>query len=379
MVSHVSDPVRMRLDAVAGSLLEDLLRFACEGLQLTPTLHGLADERYRTISELLADPSSFFAAYDPDIYPQGSFLIGTTVRPILRCEYDLDFVMQLSSATPRDPMLLLQQLEDIFKAHGTYKNMVRRLKRCVRLVYAGDFHMDILPAVSEDEHSTRILVPDRALKNWKSSNPRGFATWFQQRQRVMRFDRAASVESLPAMQSVDEKSALQRVVQLIKRARDRYVTNLELSPRSVVLTTMAGEGYTGSLSTAGAMSSVLQHLRDLVAGSHGPLRVYNPANPDELLSEQWVSNPDAYREFTRWLAWFSDEWTKVMTAERVPELKQLLSTLFGEDVAIDAIKKHAVHMEEQRKAEKLKINSRGAITAAAGVASIRSNTFYGDE
>jgi hypothetical protein len=153
-----------------------------------------------------------------------------------------------------------------------------------------------------------ILVPDRALEDWKSSDPRGFATWFKQRGRAIRMDKRASVEPLPAMQSVDEKTPLQRVVQLLKRARDRFVTDLDLSPRSIVLTTLAGEGYTGFASTAGTMSEVLQHLRDLVSATAGPLKVYNPANRDELLSEQWVSNPAAYREFKRWLAWFTDEW-----------------------------------------------------------------------
>lgn len=375
----VSDPVRFRLDAAAGSLLEELLRFACEGLQLTPTLHQRADGHYGAVSKWLSEPESFFCAYDPEIYSQGSFLIGTTTRPILQCEYDLDFVMQLSAATPRDPMLLLQKLEERLRANETYKDMVQRLKRCVRLDYAGDFHMDILPAVAEVDNTTRILVPDRALKDWKSSNPRGFARWFEQRGRAVRVDKAASVEPLPAIQTVDEKSALQRVVQLIKRARDRYVRDPELSPRSVVLTTLAGEGYTGAASTAGAMSSVLQHLHNRVASTFGPLRVINPANPDELLSEQWVSNAVAYREFTQWLAWFSDEWRKVMAAERMPELKQLLSTLFGEDVAIDAIKKHAAHMDDLRKSDQLKVKASGAITTAAGAAAIRTNTFYGDD
>jgi len=45
---------------------------------------------------------------------------------------------------------------------------------------------------------TRDLDPQdaRKLEDWKSSNPRGFAAWFKQR----------------SVQSVDEKTSLQRVV-----------------------------------------------------------------------------------------------------------------------------------------------------------------------
>lgn len=381
VLSQLSDPGRLRMDAVSGSLLEDLLLFACEGLQLTPTLHGKAVEHYEAVSKLLAEPHNFFSKYDAEIYPQGSFLIGTTTRAILQCEYDLDFVVQLAAHAPRDPMLLLDQLEKLLKGHGTYKDMVKRLKRCVRLIYAGGFHMDILPALSEQASGTRILVPDRKLVGWKPSNPRGFAAWFKRRGVFVRMDKAASIEPVPAMQSVDEKTSLQRVVQLLKRARDRFVTDLDLSPRSIVLTTLAAEGYNGATSTAGTMSQVLQSMRDRVATTSGAIEVYNPANDDELLSEQWRDNPAAYREFKRWLGWFSNEWSMVMSAQRLPELQKLLGTLFGDEVAVDAIKKHAARTDELRKAEKLKIQASGAIAGASlpAAAVIRSNTFYGDE
>lgn len=363
---------------MAGPLLEDLLHFACQGLQLTATLHDNAKQHYDAVSRWLSDSDSAFYDYDPDIYAQGSFRIGTTTRPILQSEYDLDFVMQLSAQAPDDPMLLLHLLEARLKDSGLYRDKVKRLKRCVRLVYAGDFHMDILPAVSASGTGTSILVPDRELKSWKPSNPLGFAAWFEQRSRTVRLDKAAAIEPLPAIQSVADKSTLQRVVQLLKRARDRFVADPELSPRSIVLTTLAGEGYAGAPTTAATMSEVLQHLRDRVATSPGPIVVRNPANHDELLSEQWGKNPLAYSEFKRWLDWFSVEWGKVMAAPGMPELHVLLSTLFGEAVAVDAIKKHAARMDELRKAEKLKVTARGAIVTAGGAATIPRNTFFGD-
>lgn len=138
MLSY-AEPNHLRSDAATGGLLEDLLLLACEGLQLTPTLHGVAEQHYRSVTSWLSEGGSFFDRYEPDIYPQGSFLIGTTTRPILRCEYDLDFVLQLSPRAPLDPMLLLDQLEARLKEHGTYKDMVQRLRRCVRLIYAAVF------------------------------------------------------------------------------------------------------------------------------------------------------------------------------------------------------------------------------------------------
>jgi hypothetical protein len=56
---------------------------------------------------------------------------------------------------------------------------LERLKRCLRLNYAGAFHLDILPACPNDRlGGGAILVPDRKLECWKDSNPKGFAEWF---------------------------------------------------------------------------------------------------------------------------------------------------------------------------------------------------------
>lgn len=225
--------------------------------------------------------------------------------------------------------------------------------------------------------STRILVPDRELEDWKSSDPRGYAAWFKSRSLSLRMDKAAAIEPLPSIQNANAKTVLQRVVQLLKRARDRFVTNLELSPRSIVLTTLAGHGYGGQVTTAGAMSAVLQYLRNLTTSM--PPRVFNPVNGAELLSEQWEKNVSAYFEFKRWLDWFISEWSSVMEAYRMPDLQKRLAVLFGEEVANAAIKKHAQHMDDLRKAGDLKVRANGALVSAWGAAAVRPNTFYGDE
>ena len=63
--------------------------------------------------------------------------------------------------------------------HETYAAMLEKLKRCVRLNYAGDFHMDILPACPNDQIGNgSIVVPDCKLVCWMHTNPKGFAAWF---------------------------------------------------------------------------------------------------------------------------------------------------------------------------------------------------------
>nr|GFB78038.1 hypothetical protein [Tanacetum cinerariifolium] len=118
------------------------------------------------------------------MFPQGSFALGTVTRPLNGEEYDLDFICHLLAAghtahTPRNVYeLLFQRLKD----NGTYEGMVQLKNRCVRVIYANLFHMDITVAVNNPLCSNGgLLVPDRELRNWKASHPAGYVAWFKKR------------------------------------------------------------------------------------------------------------------------------------------------------------------------------------------------------
>jgi len=188
--------------------LDDLLELSCEELQLSPALHAAADVRYNAVARWLNAERSPLRDLRPAIYPQGSFLIGTTTKPIRQNEYDLDFVCQMQLDHSRCPALkVLQLIEDWLRENDTYGPMVEPLKRCVRLNYAGDFHLDILPAAPElPANGTRIRVPDRKLEDWTFSDPKGFGAWFRTRGSQYLLEKRADAEPIPHYQSVEEKN-----------------------------------------------------------------------------------------------------------------------------------------------------------------------------
>jgi hypothetical protein len=372
------------IPTVGSSILDELLYYACEALQLTPTLYTEAETHYRAAANWIGREDSWFYNYDPDIFPQGSFRIGTTTKPIFRNEFDLDFVLQLAMGLRIDPLRLLDELEKRLRANKTYAPMVERLNRCVRLNYANRFHLDILPAVP-DGAGTRVAVPDRKLAGWKSSDPKGYAAWFESRcvQREARMDKAAQIEPLRPFATAAQKVVLQQVVQLSKRCRDRYpvfVKDCKLSPRSIVFTTLAAESYRGSDSAAVAIYGVLHTLRAQFASSTTPIEVWNPVNSLELLSEQWDTNLEAYAQYGRWLDSFASDWDKLLAAKTVPDIQRQLAALFGDGIAHDAIIKHASRTDDLRKAGDLKVSNAGVLMTGSGAAAaVRPNTFYGDE
>lgn len=361
--------------------LDDVLDIYCEKLQLAPSLHAAAEDHYLAAGEWLGD-CPVLSQFAPTIYPQGSFAIGTTTKPVAQREYDVDLVLELTTFHHEvDPVQLLWLVEARLRAHSVYAPKVEKKKRCVRLRYAGDFHLDILPAVSDGTGTSSVLVPDRKLQAWTPSNPRGYVRWFEARKQITeQMAKDAAIQSLPAHEPASEKAALQRVVQLFKRARDVYFEGREeQEPRSIVLTTLAAQAYQGEASTARAFGAVLGRLWTRAVASTTPLIVSNPTNPAEILSEHWVQNADAYHEFLEWLQWLSVGWAKTIQPGGLALLRDHTSDMFGAaDVVTEALKAHVANTEKERRADNLFVTRNGALAASAGVSVIRPNTFHGE-
>jgi len=365
--------------------LDDLLFQVCDELQLSPTKHGLAESRYKTIGELLCQPGSPFHTLQPDIYPQGSMRLQTTVMPTSG-PFDLDFVCQLSLDPQRtSAVLVLDALFNFLKSHGTYKDMVERKNRCVRIVYKDDFYMDILPACRDTAACvTCIQVPDRELADWTFSNPKGYALWFehQSQQRRYTFDAALMTKAqdpLPALQSTEEKEILQLTVQLLKRWRDLYYCDSSYPPISIVLTTLAADIYTGESSIAMALLKILDGIVARLDEAHfhrRRLRVPNPTHPGEDFSERWTNRDTAYAEFNQGIRRFAAEWRRICVQSS--DVQRDLRDMFGEVVGT-VVEKQARHTQQLRERGVLGISSVGTVVNVSNaISKMRPNTNFGN-
>lgn len=276
----------------------------CRLLELTPTQYREAEAKYRAVGRWLADSDSLLAIWEPEIYPQGSMLLGTTVRPYGRNEYDLDLVCQLHYCAQQPPMTIYNWVHERLSAHETYKEMLERLKRCLRLNYAGDFHLDILPACpNEQVGNGSIIVPDRKLQCWMHSNPKGFADWFfrkcQLRDEIAQRTLKDAVEPLPSPVPSEYKYPLQRIVQLTKRHRDIFFHGGRDIARSVILTTLAGGFYKGQRSLSLALEGVLDGIHAALELHSEVPRIQNPVHASENFADTW--DEQKYEKFKAYI------------------------------------------------------------------------------
>ncbi|MCI0619250.1 nucleotidyltransferase, partial [bacterium] len=274
-------------------------------LEITETQRKLAEERYNAVGKWLAAEGSSLAEFKPVIYPQGSLRIGTTTKPIKHEEYDLDLVCELQiDWNSIHPLNLLKMVFERIRSNKLYESIVERKKRCVRLNYADDFHLDILSACLDLKTcGTCVKVPDRKMNGgnggWSASNPKGNANWFEKiAEQYEKLLLEKRIEPLPKPEPSVQKPPLKRAVQLLKRWRDIEFQNLdEFAPVSIVLTTLAGHLYHNDSFLLDAFTNIVDGIVELIERTEKPIIVYNPTNAKEILSEKWHEKPEAYKLF----------------------------------------------------------------------------------
>ncbi|MEC7547556.1 MAG: nucleotidyltransferase [Pseudomonadota bacterium] len=325
----------------------EVLKGILEKIELPDGAYEKAEKRYKDIGEWLHREDSTCLEYDPLVFSQGSFRLGTAIKPDADEEYDLDTGCNLRQGLSKGDITQEQlkshvgaELELYRKARGIKEELSEK-KRCWRLEYADglSFHMDIVPCIPESETGRSILkkrmvensrfddelaqnVSELALSitdntdpsykittdDWRISNPEGYARWFETRmktaqsiinEREMSFK--ASIDSLPYYQW---KTPLQQAIMLLKRHRDTmFKDNEDCKPISVIITTLAAKAYNGESDLASALTNILSRMGDYINGAV-PL-VPNPVNPAEDFADKWYDADSAkykLREsFYKWL------------------------------------------------------------------------------
>ena len=298
-----------------------------ERIEVSESCYQLATDRYQSIAEHLNGEKSSVAKFEPQLYPQGSFRLGTAIRPIGENEeYDIDLVCELSKLTKSDLTQydLRSQVRkelDRYARENAMNDPPEDRKRCVTLHYAGapSFHVDVLPSLPEDrativgitisnvlpEHAEKaIALTDkthqyyhRISSDWPSSNPRAYGEWFEAQMRpLMTFREQKSITAVPTYRI---KTPLQSTVQVLKRhCRSYFFEDMTYMPISMILTTLAANLYRGEATLQEALAAIVSQLPGAVSQSEP--EVLNPVNPNENFADKWTRDSNYHAKFEEW-------------------------------------------------------------------------------
>ena len=150
----------------AENYLEALI---CE-LEIPLSRYEQADKSYKSLGEWLHRPQSKVQRLAPDIYVQGSFRLGTVIKPISNDEqYDIDSVCVLEKLEKSDlsQATLKTLVGEEIKLYRQNRNLTKEVqegRRCWTLEYAdgAQFHMDIVPSLLNGK-SQRLLLESHGM------------------------------------------------------------------------------------------------------------------------------------------------------------------------------------------------------------------------
>jgi hypothetical protein len=324
------------------------LNEVAEQLEIPDSAYEKAEQRYKDLGHWLCRDGSTCQSFSPHIFPQGSFRLGTAIKPLNPTEsYDLDLACKLQERISKESSsqaALKELVGHEIELYRTARNIEKGLeekKRCWRLEYADhiNFHMDIVPCIPENETRKQIIkkaillenrdeylaqsvselavaITDNTLPNynsisdkWNISNPGGYALWFESRMKLAqellqeraRLLKSATIEKIPSYQW---KTPLQVCIQLLKRHRDQmFIKDTEVKPISIIITTLAAQSYQGETDLATTILNVLERMGSFIH-PNSP-RIPNPVNPAEDFTDKWNTEKGhslkLEENFHRWL------------------------------------------------------------------------------
>lgn len=346
--------------------IEELLDDLVESLRVPKSRFVAAEKRFNAIKNWLYRSKSCLNSAKPNIYPQGSFRLGTVIRPMRENEdYDIDLVCELSLSKKDFTQANLKQLvgkelKAYAKTHGMRKPVESR--RCWTQDYADEvqFHVDILPAIPDANTQrkkfeqmgkpnqwvdTAIAITDRNCPNfsrltqdWPHSNPNGYAKWFHSQMKEI-FDKKrialanknqVSVEELPDYLIL---TPLQKAIMLLKHHRDMMFNRCtDIKPISIIITTLAAHSYQNEQTISETLNRLLADMEIYIQYRNGIKWVANPTDPLENFADKWQEHPEREKAFYDWLSQVKTDFNQILKSENRLEAEEILKPQFGNEL-----------------------------------------------
>ncbi len=394
--------------------VDRLLAEIAFSIQLPPSLHQKAVDRYEAVRQYLESTSSAFKGQIEHFYPQGSMSIDATISTKgTDDEFDLDIVAQLGGRFRfMSPLQILMELEKALEGYRGLK-LVRQT-RCVTLYYRDGMHLDISPSIREvgtlerQSHIFHAKGPVATLDDHMvPMNAYGFAMHYRDRtpieQRVVdsfakhwevlnkgKYRADADVDDVPEPTEFVVKNTATLALQLHKRYRNIRFADYDgrIAP-SILLSHYAAAAARPNTSLtnmlirqAGFMITEIEN-----ASLYGQLiSVSNPCHALDVFTDRWpenISQQDDYAIKLKELVAGLEQLKRGQMSP--PHMMEWMRGHFGGQVvtrAADAIANEigqSIKSSSQQytRTGKLILPTAAVVRSSKAIASGRDHTFFG--
>lgn len=399
----------------------DILEELGQALDISETQFDAAVQSYSAVAKQLSKEGSILERYKPEIRPQGSFLLGTVIKPINEeDDVDIDLVCELhgkneswTQQTLKNNVGLQLKENELYKTKVKLKNG----RRCWTLYYRETsddptqrYHLDVLPSIIDsnyikmftesysaikniDELAIRITDNKRTdypnetnHQNWLKSNPIGYGKWFFSRADISKSEiRLLSEAVQPVPKYRKEKLPLQRVVQILKRHRDMMFNGDEDKPISIIITTLAARAYNQETNVIDALVNVVQRMPDFITDWYSmehnkwTKKVANPVNEEENFADKWVDHPQRQKNFENWLKAVQTDLNNILdqSGKGLQFINESMQKPFGKDTVSKTFSNYGEKYLKQRESGSMKMAAGTGMLGSTGRTNVPQHKPFG--
>lgn len=377
--------------------LNDLYERIVKTIDISNEMFDVAEKEYTDLGNWIDQATP---QYKILIYSQGSFALGTVIKPIEDSEdYDLDLVCEFEQQYGLSARALkCEVVKPLLERYKKTKSDIENKRRCWHVEYEDipNFHMDIIPAVNRRSH---IDITDHNEEtdtyDYIGSNPLGYIEWFKNKKAERRkillenycLEHSATLKCSADIDEIKEyhlKTPLQKAIQILKRHRDIMFKDdtKHLKPISIIITTIVAELYRNEDNIVDTLTNILEnaeaYIKKNMIGSK--YHIDNPTytgTEKENFADKWNEHPERADAFFKWLKKAKTDLVDKRIYDMFrTQLAENFTHAFGatttQRVFTDIAKEERAAIENQTK--KI-VTSTGAISSTGSVSIPRSHHY----
>ena len=268
--------------------------------------YSLLQERVRLVAEHLSEDLDLFERREN----QGSYALGTVIKPTNGRDYDSDILIYMEEDPKKEPADYLQELYACLGKNLYYFGKLRKGTKCVEVNYGDGFHMDVVPCVTRGEEDR---VCNTRTGKFEPTDGTGYREWFNSKTDIT-------------------NGYLKTATRLLKYMRNHKGS---FDVPSVVLTTLIGHSVHYNergkrfKDAPETLKTVSNRMNAFLQATPRLPRFRNPAMRSERFDKGW--DQDQYRNFRDNFKGYNNRINDAF-AESIPHISiQKWRNLFGRE------------------------------------------------
>jgi hypothetical protein len=302
-------------------LVKHFNEFLKNEVNLNQSRIDILENRVATITNFISG-NTFFKKYFIRAIPQGSYSHRTIIKPTKKkAIFDADVVVYLKPIKGWEAQDYIQQMYELFRSSSLYKTKVSRQTRCVKLNYAGEFHIDIVLCIRDKSFwdGEQEYVCNRLVNELESCSSVEYSDWVKEQNRVIGYDH------------------LIKAIRLSKYLRDHKQT---FSVKSILLTTIIASrvgffdkfiGNNDFKDLPTTFKNLFNRMNDWLEGYDTMPVVYNPVDDAEDFNRHWDENKfqNFKNQICKYNDWINDAYDEKDKATSIVKWQKIFGMKFG--------------------------------------------------